>query len=98
MNIPLISNMGYPYNYTTQFQFCFLQLLHLEGRGAFCFAALARKAPGASEEGRPACTAGGGLWRIFGKTGKPGFSGFGETVLEGSGFGLGEHRVGCLGW
>ena len=75
-----------------------LQLQQLEGRGAFCFAGLARKAPWASEEGRPACTAGGGLWRILGKTGKPGFSGFGETVPEGSGFGLGEHRVGCLGW
>ena len=42
----------------------------LEVRGAFCFAFLARRRADRVGGGACVCTAGGGLWRIFGKTGR----------------------------
>ena len=59
-----------------------LQLLHPRARGAFCFAVLARKAPGASEEGQPACTAGGWTLSVFRENWKTRVSGFWENLTN----------------
>ena len=61
------------------------RLEQLEVRGAFCFAVLARARADRVGGGGPACTAGGGLWRIFGKTGFSKILGNSGKVAPGAG-------------
>ena len=56
------------------------------------------KLHGLLKRGGPHVQRGEDFGGFFPNPENPGFQVFGKTLPEGSGFGLGEHRVGCLGW